>query len=140
MSNPRKSETHATGHPRLSTRKKMVVPVRIFAEDARGNQTVFLAHTLDASAAGARFGGFHGDLNIGQKVIVQYQHLRSVFRVVWIGKRSTPQATQIGLASLDGGKDIWKLNLAANEESSRLGTSERPSRVMQQRWAIQIGF
>ncbi len=134
-----KHSGRALASTRHLARTKMVVPVRIFTDNGSGEQNIFLAHTLDASTAGARFGGFHGELNVGQNVTVQYQHRRSVFRVVWIGKRGTPQATQIGLLCVDRGKNIWNMDESEGLNNGQV-TSRRASATMQQRWSVRIGF
>lgn len=100
---------------RLSDRKKMVVPVRVLVQDGTGTQVTLLAHTLDANASGARLGGFHGQVSLGQIVTVQYQHRRCGFRVIWAGKRGTAQSTQLGLQCLEPGKNIWNMELPENE-------------------------
>jgi hypothetical protein len=92
-------------------RTKMAVPVRLFLTETDGNQNMALAHTLDANNLGARLGGVHVTLTKGQVITVQYQHRRCTFRVVWVGERGTPTATQVGLECLDPSKNIWGVEL-----------------------------
>jgi hypothetical protein len=93
----------------------MVVPVRVLVQDGSGAQSTLLAHTLDANPSGARLGGFHGQVILGQTVAVQYQHRRSSFRVVWIGRPGTAQGTQLGLQCLEPGKNVWNMELPERE-------------------------
>jgi len=67
---------------RKKRRRKMVVPigVRLVGSDQESE----LAHTLDATERGVRFGGFRGDLNEGDIIEIQHRFERSLFRVVWI--------------------------------------------------------
>ncbi len=123
---------------RLSKRMRMVVPVKVLAQDESGATTTYLAHTLDATEKGVRLGGFHGRLDLGQTVTVQYQHRRCSFRVIWLGQYGTPQGTQLGLECLDPGKDIWKID--EDETSSVFGNARRASPIMQSRWATEPGF
>lgn len=118
---------------RILERTKMVVPVRILVEDKTGAPNVYLAHTLDASSAGTRLGGFHGQLEMGQTVTVQYQHRRSVFRVIWTGKLGTPQATQIGLSCLEPAKNIW--NIEEDVVSGAFDMKSRSSEGIEIEWA-----
>jgi hypothetical protein len=112
----------------------MVVPVRVLVQDESGTQATLLAHTLDANPTGTRLGGFHGQVNIGQIVTVQYQHRRCGFRVIWMGKRGSAQGTQIGLQCLEPAKNIW--NLDVPEEDSPSATSSQVASAMQVRWSL----
>lgn len=116
----------------------MVVPVKVIAQDESGQTAIYLAHTLDATEKGARLGGFHGKLNVGQSITVQYQHRRSKFCVVWIGKYGTAQGTQLGIECLDSGKDIWQIE--EEQTSSALGSSRRSSSIIMSRWGLETAF
>jgi hypothetical protein len=105
---------------RVLDRAKMVVPVRILTHDRTGKQVTLLAHTLDASSSGTRLGGFHGQVELGQTVVVQYQYRRCNFRVIWIGKRGTAQGTQVGLECLEPQKNIWNIEFEQGVPKSRV--------------------
>lgn len=99
---------------RLSDRRKMVVPVKLLVQDGSREPVTLLAHTLDANSSGTRLGGFHGTVNLGQIVTIQYRYRKCNFRVIWIGKRGSAQGTQLGLECLEPAKDIWNMELSEN--------------------------
>lgn len=92
---------------RRVVRNKMAVPIKILATNSDGSVRTLLACTLDASDVGARLGGVHEPLEVGQMVVLQYRHRRCPFLVRWVGERGTTRATQIGLECLEPGKNIW---------------------------------
>lgn len=85
----------------------MAVPVKMLVTDSDGSVRTVLGCTLDASSVGARLGGVHEPLAVGQIVTLQYRHRRCPFLVRWVGERGTIRATQIGLECLEPGKNIW---------------------------------
>lgn len=92
---------------RRVVRNKMAVPIKMLVTEPDGSVRTLLGCTLDASSAGARLGGVHDPLELGQIVVLQYRHRRCQFLVRWIGKQGTSSATQIGLECLEPGKNIW---------------------------------
>ncbi len=89
---------------REKQRYKMVVPVRVW----RGSDPPELAHTLDATEDGARLGGLLAQVEVGEIIILQYQHRRARCVVVWA---DNTQKRQIGLRCLEPEKDIWGVPL-----------------------------
>lgn len=92
-------------------RIKMVLPVKLWGQDAKGKPFFQLAHTLDINRGGARLGGLQSLVNFDDTIEVQYRHKKARFRVAWVGRPGTPKANQIGIQYLEPEKDIWALEL-----------------------------
>ncbi|HYG97708.1 MAG TPA: hypothetical protein VD837_01160 [Terriglobales bacterium] len=113
-------------------RHKMAVPVKLLITEPDGSVRTLLACTLDASNTGVRLGGIHETLNVGQVVVLQYQHRRSQFLVKWVGRRGTGSSTQIGLQCLEPAKNIWGV-----EMSDRIPPSSASRQQL--RYAVGLG-
>jgi hypothetical protein len=66
---------------RRSTRTVSVVPVRLWIA---GSEDSHLAHTVDVSNHGVKFGGCQGEFKVGDKIEVLYRHKHTQARVAWI--------------------------------------------------------
>ena len=66
---------------RRSARTVSVVPVRLWIT---GSEDSHLAHTLDVSNHGVKFGGCQGEFKVGDKIEVLYRHKHTQARVAWI--------------------------------------------------------
>ena len=77
-----------------------------------GSPDTHLVHTLDVSKHGVMLGGLRCDLNIGDKIEVQYHHKRAQFRVVWIKTREGSTEKQVGAESLEPEKQFWDMEFA----------------------------
>ena len=83
------------------------IPVIVHGEGR--NPFTHSAYTVDISKAGARLDGMGFLAQPGAIVEVKRRwHGKARYRVVWVGGVGTPQANQVGLAWVDGGKDIFE--------------------------------
>ncbi|MGB9236088.1 MAG: PilZ domain-containing protein [Terriglobales bacterium] len=89
---------------RKSKRTKSVVPVRICVA---GRKDAELAHTLDVSKHGVKLGGYRGEIEVGDEIVIQYHHTHAQFRVVWITACEGSSEKQIGAECLEPDKKIW---------------------------------
>ncbi len=86
---------------RRSKRTKSVVPVRLWIA---GSEDSHLAHTLDVSSIGVKFGGCRGEFKVGDKIEVLYRHRHAQARVAWITAREGSSEKQMGAELLEPGK------------------------------------
>jgi hypothetical protein len=91
----------------------MVLPIRIQWRDKANNHVNELAHTLDITPDGARLGGIHKELKVGDRVMVQYRQRKLQFQVVWVTPLSGTREFQVGLESV--GNDSWGLELSESD-------------------------
>ena len=89
---------------RRSKRIKSVLPVRLWIA---GSKDSHLAHTLDVSNHGVQLGGYRGEMEVGDEIVIQYRHMQARFRVTWIVAREGSSEKQIGAECLEPGKQIW---------------------------------
>jgi hypothetical protein len=89
---------------RRSKRTKSVVPVRLWIA---GSEDIHLAHTLNVTSHGVQLGGYLGEMNVGDEIVIQYRHKQAQFRVTWIAAREGSSEKQIGAECLEPGKQIW---------------------------------
>jgi len=89
---------------RRSTRTTSVVPVRLWIA---GSEDSHLAHTLDVSNHGVKFGGYRGEFKIGDKIEVLYRHKHAQARVAWITAPEGSSEKQIGVEFLELEKRVW---------------------------------
>ncbi len=89
----------------------MVLPIRIWGTDADSKPFSQLAHTLDLTSSGARVGGMRVLLNTRDVVWVQCRHRKSQFRIVWTGRPGGSRDHQVGIESVEHGRNIWGLEL-----------------------------
>ena len=94
-------------------RTKAVLPTRFWIA---GNDETHLAHTLDASRDGVMLGGFRGELEVGDKIEIQYHHKRAQFRVVWIKAREGSSEKQVGVECVDPTKHLWEAEFPEQED------------------------
>jgi hypothetical protein len=97
---------------RRSLRRKMVLPVTVIR---RGGEEKYLAHTLDITEDSARLGGVRIALETGEIIEVHRRGLKAKFQVVWMGAPGTVTSGQAGVRSLEPHKEIWNINLPADE-------------------------
>ncbi|MGC9990529.1 MAG: hypothetical protein ABSC07_18285 [Terriglobales bacterium] len=89
---------------RQSKRTKSVVPVRLWIA---GSKDGHLAHTLDVSNHGVRLGGYHGEMKVGDEIVIQHQTTHAQFRVTSITACKGSSEKQIGAECLEPGKNVW---------------------------------
>jgi hypothetical protein len=78
------------------SRTKMVLPVRLCLEDASDCSEETFAHTVDISPIGAQLGGFRISLEPGRVIVLQRQHSKGRFRVIW-SKQVGPAEQRAGV-------------------------------------------
>lgn len=93
-------------HPRV----KMVLPIRIAGRDLDGNTFSLLSHTLDFSRHGARLGGVHASLRVGDEITLEYKRNRGRFKVRWVDATRR----QLGTENLEPEKFVF-VELPAEE-------------------------
>src|SRR5579863_2690706 len=91
-----------------------VFPVRLWGMDAWGRPFIEATRTSNISRSGVLLGDVPATLAVGDIVGLTYGDKKHRFRVVWTGKIGTPEASNVGLQSLDSGKWIWDLKLPAD--------------------------
>src|SRR5947208_11652097 len=103
---------------RRSTRKKMVLPVKVLID-----RDTHLAHTIDITPGGARLGALRQKLKVGTTITVQRGAKRGKFRVVqrgakrgkfrvaWV-KQLAPGEVQAGIEALEPNEEIWVVGLS----------------------------
>jgi hypothetical protein len=74
-----------------------------------GNEDSHLAHTLDVSNHGVKFGGCRGEFKVGDKIEVLYRHKQAQARVAWIIACEGSSETRIGAEFLEPEKQVWGL-------------------------------
>ena len=96
-------------------RKKPRVPksmrVLVKGTDPEGRAFKQSAFTVDLSQDGARLDGVGMLTTTGQTIQVRRLWRNANYRVVWVGKPGTAEAGQVGLFSLQSGKNIWNVKL-----------------------------
>jgi hypothetical protein len=83
------------------------VPVRLWIA---GSEDSHLAHTLDVSHHGVKFGGCQGEFKVGDKIEVLYRHKHTQARVAWIIAREGTSEKRIGAEFLEPEKRVWGLD------------------------------
>jgi hypothetical protein len=53
-----------------------------------------------------QLGGYLGEMNVGDEIVIQYRHKQAQFRVTWIAAREGSSEKQIGAECLEPGKQI----------------------------------
>lgn len=121
-------------------RVKMVLPIKLWGRDLKGNPFSQLAHTLDINRSGARLGGLLNLVNLDDTLEVQYRHKKARFRVTWIGRPGTRKENQAGIQYLEPEKEIWGLDLSEDsvpdsfegDEPIRVAGKPKPAPVHKQ--------
>ena len=75
--------------------------------DRNGNPFTQKIHTLDISRGGARLDSMGCLRGPGETIEVKRGWRKARFRVVWVGEIGTPHDNQIGISSLEPGKNLW---------------------------------
>ena len=88
-----------------------VYPIRLWGLDACGSPFIEAATTLDVSGGGALLKHVPVKLAAGDIIGLSSGEKKCRFRVVWIGRKGTPEAGHLGLRSLEPEKHIWDLHL-----------------------------
>ena len=80
------------------------MPVRL---RIAGSEDSHLAHTLDVSHHGVKFGGCQGEFKVGDKIEVLYRHKHTQARVAWIIACEGSSEKRIGAEFLKSEKQVW---------------------------------
>lgn len=104
---------------RSSLRRKMVLPVTVIRQNGQEKQ---LAHTLDLTEISARLGGLLSLLEPGEIIEIQRGAVKAKFQVFWMGAPGSAMAGQAGVRSIEPQKNIWGINLPADENDSAAQT------------------
>ena len=122
---------------RAQPRKKMVLPVKVCIGDA-----TLITHTLDIACSGARLGGLHAELQVGQTVVLQLGPKKARFKVVWVERR-TPKELHAGLECLEPQSGFLGVDLtdqqAADKSFDSLMTLLKSSKAATARNAFSEG-
>ena len=111
-----KSSTNAKGakqsqasgpQPRREARRPQTLRVWVRGVDLNGNAFRQSACSLDISRNGARLDGLGLITWPGTTIEVRRHWRKALFRIVWTGKKGTPEATQIGVVCLEPSKNVW---------------------------------
>jgi hypothetical protein len=115
-----------TRYTRSSLRRKIVLPVTVFRNNGGEKQ---LAHTLDLTEVSARLGGLASLLEPGEVIEIQRGAVRAKFQVFWMGALGSAMEGQAGVRSIDPNKNIWGINLPADETDAapQAAVQRRPS-------------
>ncbi len=104
--------------PRRKPRLAKTFRVKVKGTDAAGRSFTQTAFTVDLSQDGARLDGVGMLTSPGQTVQVCRLWRKARYRVVWVGQIGTSESNQVGLFSLESGKNIWNLKLPATQPSA----------------------
>ena len=114
---------------RRARRLRVEYPVRLCQPGT--DQTLQPAHTIDVSISGARLGGLHARLNLGQVFSLHCGDRKAPFQVVWVGSGTTED--QAGVECLAPEFNIWKLDLSELTVEERLTREIARARTVQSR-------
>ncbi len=92
---------------RRESRIAKALRVKARGVDRNGNSFTQKIHTIDISRSGARLDSMGSLSAPGGTIEVKRGWRKARFRVVWVGEIGTPQYNQIGISSLEPGKDLW---------------------------------
>jgi PilZ domain-containing protein len=109
---------------RSTWRRKVVLPVTVI----RNNGEKSLAHTLDVTMSSARLGGLFTSVDPGEVVEIQRGALRAKFQVVWVGAANSALGGQAGAHGLFTGKNVWGVDLPADQPDLSVDTNALRSR------------
>jgi hypothetical protein len=91
---------------RKSTRRKMVLPVKVMID-----QITHLAHTVDITESGARLGALRMQLKPGTIISLQRGSQRAKFQIAWV-RQLAPTELQAGIESLQPQDSFWGVDLS----------------------------
>ncbi len=92
---------------RREQRSAKALRVKTRGVDRNGNPFTQKIHTIDISRSGARLDSMGFLRATGETIEAKRGWRKARFRVVWVGEIGTPHDNQIGISSLEPGKDLW---------------------------------
>lgn len=97
--------------------------VRVYGIDGEGKPISQAAWTVDISRRGARLRSIPCWEAPGETIGVRHGEEKARFRIVWVGRRGTPQEGQVGLVCVEDGKFIWATTAPQSERAAPAATS-----------------
>ena len=91
----------------------MVLPVKLSVSGAS-----HLAHTCDLTSLGARLGGLHTELKMGEIVSLQRGPKKADFKVVWIQQLGSNEI-HVGLQAVAKQNNFWGVDLTQSEREAK---------------------
>jgi len=107
---------------RDSPRIDMALPVRLTGTDASGHTFDQEVVTINISRQGASLQGFHGKLQVGDKVSLTRLGKQEPFRVEWMVPKKADSASQVGVSAVDSNTSFWDDVLAAQPQLESTST------------------
>lgn len=107
--------------PEVRVAKALRLKVR--GRDSAGNPFVQTVNTIDISRHGARLDGLRCLQGPGEEIELRRWWKKARFRVVWVGHPGAPEADQVGIVSLEPGKNFWGLEFPAPKPQARRDTA-----------------
>lgn len=92
---------------RVQPRVKGILPVRIWGNDREGKPFAEHVCTIDISNKGASLACVRASVSKDDTLGLQYRNRQARFRVAWVAASPTGQGNNIGLESLQPGKELW---------------------------------
>jgi hypothetical protein len=96
---------------RIHPRMPIVVPVRIFGTDSRGQIFSEKVNTVTISRSGVELADIHTELKVNEIIGLNYASNRSNFRIKWVGAPGTTKAGHAGLQNIALEKPLWDFPL-----------------------------
>jgi methyl-accepting chemotaxis protein len=107
---------------RDSPRIDIALPVRLTGTDASGHTFDQEVVTINISRQGASLQGFHGKLQVGDKVSLTRLGKQEPFRVEWMVPKKADSASQVGVSAVDSNTSFWDDVLAAQPQLESTST------------------
>jgi hypothetical protein len=98
--------------------------------DASGRPFIEAASTVNVSRKGSLLKDVPAKLAVGDVVGLTSGEQKGQFRVVWVGQAGTPDASHVGLQSLEFGKDIWDLKNVTDGVDTYTHPPQRENRLL----------
>jgi len=95
---------------RVQPRVKGILPVRIWGTDSDGKPFAEHVCTVDISNKGASLACVRAAIAKDDTLGLQYRNRQARFRVAWIKPSPTGTGNNIGLESLQPGKELWPVD------------------------------
>lgn len=121
---------------RTKRRIEMVLPVRIWGLDSAGKPFAQATQTLDVNSTGARMGGVHSSLALGDVIGIQYKQQKARGKVVWLGAPGTPKQNQIAIECLEKGRIPWAPEIPDDRAADDF--DHRQARKQELRWHQRV--
>lgn len=91
------------------------LPVRVWVIDERGRWLTQFAVAHNISRSGALLMGLEHQMRCGDLILIEYDSIKSRFRIVWIRDSEGPYKIQAAVQRLDEDKCPWEQLLREQE-------------------------